>query len=75
MSDIGLPRQRPPSGGYDPGMTDQPSVPPPRPSVSHAASRQAEIARVRSLTVEERIKAALGMAVRFAGLQPAPRKE
>jgi hypothetical protein len=56
-------------------MTDQPSVPSPRPSVSHAASRQAEIARVRSLTVEERIKAALGMAARFAGLQPAIRKE
>jgi hypothetical protein len=26
------------------------------------------------MTVEERVKAALGMATRFAALQPAPRK-
>ena len=63
------------SGGYDSGMSGQPSFPATRPSTSHAASRKAEIDRVRRLTVEERIKAALGMAGRFAGLQPAPRKE
>jgi hypothetical protein len=30
---------------------------------------------VRRMTVEERVKAALGMATRFAKLQPAPRTE
>jgi hypothetical protein len=56
-------------------MSDQSSFPRLRPSVSHAASRQAEIARVRRMTVEERVKAALGLATRFAELRPAPRKE
>ena len=60
---------------YDHGMSDAKPFPPQRPSASHAASRQAEIARVQRMTVEERVKAALGMAERFAGLQPAPRKE
>ena len=54
--------------------TDQPSFPRLRPSVSQNASRQAEIARVRRMTVEERVKAALGLGRRFAALQPAPRK-
>lgn len=56
-------------------MGDSQSFPKLRPSVSHAASRQAEIARVRRMTVEERVKAALGLAMWFAELQPAPRKE
>ncbi|MCX7414570.1 MAG: hypothetical protein NTW36_14165 [Planctomycetia bacterium] len=56
-------------------MSDQPSFPRLRPSISHAASRQAEIARVRRMTVEERVKAALGLAARFAELRPAPRKD
>lgn len=56
-------------------MSDQSSFPQMRPSVSHAASRQAEIDRVRRMTVEERVKAALGLAARFAELRPAPRKE
>jgi hypothetical protein len=56
-------------------MLNEPSFPRLRPSVSHHASRQAEIDRVRRMTVEERVKAALGMAARFAALQPAPRKE
>lgn len=43
-------------------------------SVSHAASRQAEIDRIRRMSVEERVKAALGMAVRFAALRPSPRE-
>jgi hypothetical protein len=55
-------------------MGDEQVFPRMRPSVSHAASRQAEIDRVRRMTVEERVKAALGMASRFAALQPAPRK-
>jgi len=54
--------------------SDQPSFPRLRPSVSHTASRQAEIIRVRRMTVEERVKAALGLGRRFALLQPAPRK-
>jgi hypothetical protein len=53
-------------------MANQPSFPRLRPSVCHQASRQAEIERVRRLTVEERVKAALGLARRFAALQPAP---
>jgi hypothetical protein len=53
-------------------MGDQP-FPRPRFSVSHAASRRAEIERVRKMTVEERVKAALGLAGRFAALQPTPR--
>jgi hypothetical protein len=55
-------------------MVDERSFPRLRPSVCHAASRQAEIDRIRRMTVEERVKAALGMATRFAALQPAPRK-
>jgi len=54
-------------------MSDQRFFPPLRPSGSHAASRRAEIERVRRLTVEERVKAALGLAARFAALKPAPR--
>lgn len=56
-------------------MSEQPSFPRLRPSVSHTASRQAEIDRIRRMTVEERIKAALGLAAKFAELRPAPRKE
>ncbi len=56
-------------------MSDSPSFPRLRPSVSHAASRTAEIVRMRRMTVEERVKAALGMATRFAELRPAPRTE
>jgi len=55
-------------------MSDDPTFPRLRHSVSHAASHQAEIERVRRMTVEERVKAALGMAARFAALRPAPRK-
>jgi hypothetical protein len=54
-------------------MSDQHAFPRLRPSISHAASRQAEIDRVRRMTVEERVKAALGLAARFASLRPAPR--
>jgi hypothetical protein len=54
-------------------MNDQQKFPLPRRSVCHAASRRAEIERVRRMTVEERVKAALGLGARFAGLQPAPR--
>lgn len=56
-------------------MPDRPLFPRLRPSASHAASLQAEIARVRRMTVEERVKAALGMAMRFAELRPSPRKD
>ena len=55
-------------------MADERSFPRLRPSVSHAASRQAEIDRVRRMTVEERVKAALGLAARFAALRPSPRE-
>ena len=56
-------------------MSDHTSFPRLRPSVSHQASRQAEIARVRRMTIEERVKEALGMASRFSAMQPAPRKD
>ena len=56
------------------GMEPEASFPRRRPSASHAASLQAEIERVRRMTIEERIKAALGMSARFAELRPAPRK-
>jgi hypothetical protein len=59
---------------YHDVMRDERSFPPLRPSVSHAASRQAEIDRIRRMTVEERVKAALGLAARFAALRPSPRK-
>jgi len=55
-------------------MADEQTFPRLRPSVSHAASRQAEIDRVRRMSVEERVKAALGLASRFAALRPTPRK-
>lgn len=56
------------------GMDPEASFPRPRPSASHAASLRAEIERVRRMTIEERIKAALGMSARFAELRPTPRK-
>jgi hypothetical protein len=55
-------------------MDDKNIFPRLRPSVSHAASRRAEIDRVRRMTVEERVKAALGLGARFAALRPADRK-
>jgi len=55
-------------------MGDEQTFPRLRPSVSHAASRRAEIDRVRRMTVEERVKAALGLGARFAALRPAARK-
>ena len=55
-------------------MSDDQTFPRLRRSASHDASRQAEIDRVRRMSVEERVKAALGMATRFAALRPAPRK-
>jgi hypothetical protein len=55
-------------------MPDEPFFPRLRPSASHDASRQAEIDRVRRMTVEERVKAALGLAARFKALQPTARK-
>jgi hypothetical protein len=59
----------------DGSMSEPASFPRLRPSVSHQASRQAEIARLRRMTVEERVKEALGLASRFAAMQPAPRKD
>jgi len=55
-------------------MAAEDSFPRRRRSASHAASLQAEIERVRRMTIEERIKAALGMSARFAELRPSPRK-
>lgn len=55
-------------------MEDSRETPPPRHSASHSASRRVEIERIRRMTVEERVKAALGLAKRFATLQPTPRK-
>ena len=42
----------------------------PRRSASAAASREAEMARLRQLTVEERIRMALSIKARHAWLQP-----
>jgi hypothetical protein len=44
-----------------------------RPSGCAAKSRNAELARLRRLSIEERIKAALTMSVRFAWLAPTPK--
>ena len=55
-------------------MNNNDTFPRLRHSASHTASRRAEIDRVRRMTVEERVKAALGMAARFAALRPVPRK-
>lgn len=43
----------------------------PRTSACAKASLQAEIERVRQMTVEERVLAALSMKSRFGWLQPA----
>ena len=59
----------------DGSMTQHAFFPRLRPSKSHRASRQAEITRLRRMTVEERFKAALGLAAHFAEMQPAPRKD
>lgn len=42
-----------------------------RPSASMRASRAAELARLRSMTVEQRIKEALALADRFRGVIPS----
>ena len=47
----------------------------PRASACAQASLQAEIERVRRMTVEERILAALQMKSKFAWLQPSPVEE
>lgn len=44
----------------------------PRASGCATASMQSEIERVRRMTVEERVLAALGMKSKFGWLQPAP---
>jgi hypothetical protein len=59
--------------GYDGGV-NTPAPLPQQPSACHAESRQAELERTQKMTVEERIKMALTMDTRFAGLQPTPRK-
>lgn len=46
--------------------------PRPRRSASAKRSLAAEMERVRAMSVEERIKAALSMRERFNWLQPAP---
>jgi tRNA A-37 threonylcarbamoyl transferase component Bud32 len=56
-------------------MTEHAFFPRLRPSKSYRASRLAEIARLRRMTVEERVKAALGLASHFAAMQPVPRKD
>ena len=43
-----------------------------RPSASAAASRRAEMRRIEAMSVEERIRTALGMRRRLAKLKPAP---
>jgi len=43
-----------------------------RPSACARASLQAETERVRRMSVEERMLAALGMRSKFAGFRPAP---
>jgi len=44
----------------------------PRRSACATRSRERELARLRSLSVEERIVAALTMGTRFAWLKPVP---
>ena len=44
----------------------------PRRSASASASLQAEILRVSKMSVEERIRAALGMKQHFSSLRPTP---
>lgn len=44
----------------------------PRRSASAAASRRAEMRRIEAMSVEQRIRAALGMRRRLATLKPAP---
>lgn len=41
-----------------------------RPSASADASREAELARLRSMTVEERMRLALSLHKQFSGLKP-----
>jgi len=54
------------------GNTEQSAKP--RRSASASASRKAEILRVSKMSVEERIRAALGMKRHFSSLRPAPLK-
>jgi len=44
----------------------------PRRSACAERSREAEVARIGQMTVEERIKAALRMGQRFSWLKPVP---
>ena len=55
-------------------MKSPPESPPlqPRRSACAERSREAEVARIGQMTVEERIKAALRMSQRFSWLKPVP---
>lgn len=57
------------------GMDTPTPAPAPRPSNCHAESRRAEILRIQKLTIVERIKMALSLGSKFAGIQPVPRKD
>jgi len=52
--------------------TDKVQSPRPRRSASASASLKAEILRVSEMSVEERIRAALGMKQHFSSLRPTP---
>ena len=56
---------------HDPHMSGtQPPIHRPRPSACADAALRAELTRVVSMTVEERVKTALTMRERFDWLQP-----
>ncbi|MES2997565.1 MAG: hypothetical protein V4733_12220 [Verrucomicrobiota bacterium] len=49
----------------------EPELPPPRRSASADSALRSEIKRVRRMTIEERVKAALSMGEKFAWLSSA----
>jgi hypothetical protein len=53
-------------------MKNPPMSSPPRRSACAAQSRAAELARLRQLSVQERIKTALTIGTRFTWLKPMP---
>ena len=59
---------------HDSHTTDALTIRGPRRSACLTKSREREQARLRRLSVEERIVAALTMGARFAWLKPAPGK-
>lgn len=58
---------------HDPNIPAAAMIPAPRRSACAARARERELERIRRLSVQERIVAALTIGARFSWLKPKPR--